>query len=862
MAENVILRDDELANLDPQKLEQAKKRFQQTTYEVTRDVAPITGEYQSYKYAMQDAADIAKAAKGEEGYEDMTPIEALGKVGMVGLGVLGMIPVVGYGPRLIRKGISSLMPQRTPRSNIPENIDQTRPVREDVREALINDPNYRYFVDNLPEYRRTYDNDTNMREFVYMPNEQRQALINQRTEQLGLGERIVSGTRTNLNAERQRAISDSKTALKYSDAEFDAKNVANSGKMVGKVIEPYSFGKGAASKETGTVKDFIGSEAFDYVNRFGNEEATAQQWLGFLKGSRQKGVKSEELSDSGLVMFKGDEAVAGDIYNIAKTDPNRKIKKSEILAVLETNPAFNLKTTDYGYPISQAEVLNVLPNFTQFSEEGLRIINSKILATEDVANRSTLNTTQDLIGNDMKNFSGLASRLSNKKEVTQGFIQTKNRLQELLPTLNDNDKLIIRNLIDEYDNVIKLSTKAQEATKVPRHSSSFPGGGMDYREKVIYYDRPIPGNSNPIKKFTVHFNEPNPIAHVRYDTRGVDNFGDTIFIGEIQSDPHQTLSKGAASLNTRFKKGESSFGLKDMKRRNPFSDKITASTTKRKIAEIRDQIKVITNKASKEALFKSEFDELDRLRKALKAEEAKIQRRPAQSMETVPEEMYSERMFDTSKKQYDYFPMGNEQTWIKMSLKTMVNDARKKGKKYIAIAPADFYHLGINNKQKIEQFYGLGGRELKGRYQDVGGQTFTNKDGTGVGKYRDYETGKLKGTADVPKAMQAVAKEIGGKVEVKRIYHTDPNKPYKLIRTDTDSDVPAYAFKTKNERQVFIDNARSGRFEIVDITDVNDPRNYVESVVLNLRNASKNKMKGYKRGGLVEVKREFFAPLF
>ena len=65
MADNVILREDELSNLDPQKLEQAKKKFQQTTYEVTRDVAPVTGEYQSYKYAMQDAADIAKAAKGE-----------------------------------------------------------------------------------------------------------------------------------------------------------------------------------------------------------------------------------------------------------------------------------------------------------------------------------------------------------------------------------------------------------------------------------------------------------------------------------------------------------------------------------------------------------------------------------------------------------------------------------------------------------------------------------------------------------------------------------------------------------------------------------------------------------------------------
>jgi len=75
---NTILREDEIANLDPKKLDEATKKFQNVAYGITRDVTPVVGELQSYKYALEDAQAIAKAARGEEGYEDMTPIEALG----------------------------------------------------------------------------------------------------------------------------------------------------------------------------------------------------------------------------------------------------------------------------------------------------------------------------------------------------------------------------------------------------------------------------------------------------------------------------------------------------------------------------------------------------------------------------------------------------------------------------------------------------------------------------------------------------------------------------------------------------------------------------------------------------------------
>ena len=81
---------------------------------------------------------------------------------------------------------------------------------------------------------------------------------------------------------------------------------------------------------------------------------------------------------------------------------------------------------------------------------------------------------------------------------------------------------------------------------MPRHKSVFAEGGYDYREKVIYLDESLPGNESAKKIFSSHFNDPNPIAHIRFNTRGVDNYGDTYYIGEIQSDTGQSISKKLA----------------------------------------------------------------------------------------------------------------------------------------------------------------------------------------------------------------------------------------------------------------------------------------------------------------------------
>ncbi len=107
--------------------------------------------------------------------------------------------------------------------------------------------------------------------------------------------------------------------------------------------------------------------------------------------------------------------------------------------------------------------------------------------------------------------------------------------------------------------------------------------------------------------------------------------------------------------------------------------------------------------------------------------------------------------------------------------------------------------------------------------------------------------------------MQEIAKELGAKVVVKKVMKSDVNKPFKV--TDSDGKIVG-SFTSKAERDNFLKIDKNDFYEPLDITDINDPRNYNTNVVLDLAGSSTGRMKAYKLGGLVEVKREHFAPLF
>ena len=107
--------------------------------------------------------------------------------------------------------------------------------------------------------------------------------------------------------------------------------------------------------------------------------------------------------------------------------------------------------------------------------------------------------------------------------------------------------------------------------------------------------------------------------------------------------------------------------------------------------------------------------------------------------------------------------------------------------------------------------------------------------------------------------MQDIAKELNAKVVVKKVMKSDINKPYKIV--DSDNKIVG-SFAAKAERDSYLAMDKNNFYKPLDITDINDPRNYNTNVVLDLAGSNTGRMKAYKLGGLVEVKREYFAPLF
>jgi hypothetical protein len=94
-------------------------------------------------------------------------------------------------------------------------------------------------------------------------------------------------------------------------------------------------------------------------------------------------------------------------------------------------------------------------------------------------------------------------------------------------------------------------------------------GGEDYRELLLIWDNPPKGHEFN----SAHWEEPNVLAHVRYDTRNVEN-GNSLFIEEIQSDWHEEgREKGYISWKESKKMGEEYLAaLDEFRRFHPTKD--------------------------------------------------------------------------------------------------------------------------------------------------------------------------------------------------------------------------------------------------------------------------------------------------
>ena len=875
-------------NLSAEELAKNKQQLLSGISSLGYDLAPVTGEFRSLQYAQDESRNLVSNILSENPDKLKMVAQGLG----VGLGILGAIPIVGYGTRIANRGLQKLYETFGPGSKTDEVVKSSTPtdstvttspastqVSATVHEGLLErNAVFRAFVDNLPEYRRTTYAD-NIREFENLSNAEIASL-----NEIQLREGLEP-IRLNVQKKAQKDYLQVEKEKEKLIQKYElAVTKPSKGRAMTTANEPFTFGQGSLKnigEKQKHVREFIGSESYDVIAGSGVERATADQWIGFLRNARQKGVKPEELADSGLLTFnaKG-EPISGELFTISKTSPKAIITKQEVLASLETNPAFNMKVKDYESAVKLDELLDIRQSQQPLIEDVEKIILERSFNTTP-ANREIFQKIRTELEDAEFVLDTMSGNLRGVK--TEAFSKLTNSLDQLLADLPQNQALTVRSLKEYYEKIKTVNANALKIEKLvssPRHSSK-PLGGTDYREKVIYYDNPIPENSSSKRTYSTHFPDPNPVAFTRYDVRGVDSYGDTFFLFELQSDPHQNISKGFKRINDEVKElieKNQPIGLTSdmMVRNNPFANKISTQISKREKQEIIDKMKKYTDTASTRPLNDVEMKELTDLRQQLITRDFKA---PEPSLQQKVNNYYKgDDVFRENKKSYDFFPMGREETWVKLSLKSLVNSAQREGKRYVALAPAEFFQLSQNNKFKIEQFYGLGSGDLMPYFSKnpkVANDKIVFKGGPeAMGRYREntaikkgadkqgdeFYPGKLSGTAVLPKAAQDLVKEMGGNLVVKKVFLTDPKKPYKVLSTRREGEKmrPERAFKSKIYRDNYSKRYGGKNYDVV---DENDPINYVESIVIDTQGMEKRPSKGYKLGGLVEVKREFFAPL-
>jgi len=875
-------------NLSAEELAKNKQQLLSGISSLGYDLAPVTGEFRSLQYAQDESRNLVSNILSENPDKLKMVAQGLG----VGLGILGAIPIVGYGTRIANRGLQKLYETFGPGSKTDEVVKSSTPtdstvttspastqVSATVHEGLLErNAVFRAFVDNLPEYRRTTYAD-NIREFENLSNAEIASL-----NEIQLREGLEP-IRLNVQKKAQKDYLQVEKEKEKLIQKYElAVTKPSKGRAMTTANEPFTFGQGSLKnigEKQKHVREFIGSESYDVIAGSGVERATADQWIGFLRNARQKGVKPEELADSGLLTFnaKG-EPISGELFTISRTSPKAIITKQEVLASLETNPAFNMKVKDYESAVKLDELLDIRQSQQPLIEDVEKIILERSFNTTP-ANREIFQKIRTELEDAEFVLDTMSGNLRGVK--TEAFSKLTNSLDQLLADLPQNQALTVRSLKEYYEKIKTVNANALKIEKLvssPRHSSK-PLGGTDYREKVIYYDNPIPENSSSKRTYSTHFPDPNPVAFTRYDVRGVDSYGDTFFLFELQSDPHQNISKGFKRINDEVKElieKNQPIGLTSdmMVRNNPFANKISTQISKREKQEIIDKMKKYTDTASTRPLNDVEMKELTDLRQQLITRDFKA---PEPSLQQKVNNYYKgDDVFRENKKSYDFFPMGREETWVKLSLKSLVNSAQREGKRYVALAPAEFFQLSQNNKFKIEQFYGLGSGDLMPYFSKnpkVANDKIVFKGGPeAMGRYREntaikkgadkqgdeFYPGKLSGTAVLPKAAQDLVKEMGGNLVVKKVFLTDPKKPYKVLSTRREGEKmrPERAFKSKIYRDNYSKRYGGKNYDVV---DENDPINYVESIVIDTQGMEKRPSKGYKLGGLVEVKREFFAPL-
>lgn len=607
---------------------------------------PGSGEYLSAKDYFRDYKETLKNVK--EG----KPIDAATSGIMAFLAGVGMLPVVGYGPRILRKG-----------------LQKGKDIYDAYRASRTNKD---LDVIANPEANEIEDLGTTM-----LPVIQESRIVDEVTQ-------------PTTSVEYKMGDVDVPTGMMQDDVPFYSRGL--------EVLDNIDYNEFI---KTGNVKRIRAEK------KFKNELLSPRMWQEIFT---KNDVPVQELDETGVSALlreakkQGVGVSAEDIRSLLVQNPVRNVKVSQYGGPRETLPLDvkpEMDVIDRMY--RESDLIDRNAQMYQLSEkpdeelvEAVQMIvdtpyeewiqaskayekgpdNDEIkrrLVDKTIALRDAATGANKLVDNSIVKAEEIAVTGSNRI-APQGIDLTANYLGPLQDNLLGIIDKTNESPFISWPKISKFEFEGLKGYKEPRHNNTSwnIGGGKDYGEFVFYSPTP---KGQTGKKFADHFDETNPIAHVRFDSRKIIddpntntvdmNAGDEVlFIQELQSDIHQ---------------GSRSTGMMP----NPDID--LTPMLRRKLTELLETGKSLDESIGQ--IAKSGFDitpdELQELQKLMDMEITNTQALGVINRLESP-------IMPNQGDMMPFMPLQGNMAWGDYTIKYMANKALQGGKKWLAIAPADY----------------------------------------------------------------------------------------------------------------------------------------------------------------------------
>ena len=616
----------------------------------------------------------------------------------------------------------------------------------------------------------------------------------------------------------------------------------------------------------------IGSSLWDYIARHPIAGARkADEWIKDFKsggpGSFKTGnpefkninqaVKKEELWDSNLVQFDKDGKVVG---GFLKTAAEKKIPltKMDLLYIVEKAPVNNLKMRKL---TMNTKVVDEAEEVTQDIGNILSKIRSKAVQL-GTANPDKASDYSDVVMNAKSIQTSLRKKYArlydsfkavSKSDADQDDFGSKIFEMDIgdLEALLTKARGLDINIGDDVNSIItkarRIDLDMGRKLELQKTQGMIPKygnydeyrikGGDEYFENVVYYPQKFPLGQRLPSDFNRHYGQntygitkaiPNQAYHFRGSIRsgGTAPNQKVMLIDEIQSDYHQKLRRVNPSRDQVV---------------NTFGTEIEFFSANQKLTKIVDDMKSIANKG-----IRATKEDRDRFNK-LNSEFREL-RANSMNLGNISNQQVKDGI--------PFLPLHGKENWGSHAIKNAIKDAADRGVQWVAISPVENLHHAKRTKYLGDiEFYGT--RTGKAGFNRYGGeQGVMRKDDNDMDVMIEGFTNPKK-IATLPAAMQKLARQYNSEVKTIPIAKSDPDRPFKVVKTTTvrkefglgnKVDEHVGAFKTAEEAEYY-----AGRYggDTVRMT-ADDPRLYFDAYAIKVSPEMVSKpFKAYNTGGLV-----------